>query len=106
MPICVVKCMVSSCNSEALQSVVTVTIPVQDELRLVAMVRQDWLRLQLQALRDMVAQCLNKDPEARPTAADLLKHKFFKVRLAINAHLQSKTAFVYYACKALFDSNR
>ncbi len=29
----------------------------------------------------MVGKCLDKNPEARPTAADLLKHKFFKVSI-------------------------
>lgn len=32
----------------------------------------------MQALREVVGKCLDKDPEVRPTAADLLKHKFFK----------------------------
>ena len=32
------------------------------------------------AMRDIVAKCLVKDPARRPTAAQLLEHKFFKVR--------------------------
>ena len=35
----------------------------------------------VQAMRDIVAKCLVKDPSKRPTAAQLLDHKFFKVRL-------------------------
>jgi len=35
----------------------------------------------VQALREVVGKCLDKNPEARPTAADLLKHKFFKVSI-------------------------
>ena len=37
-----------------------------------------WL-LVAQAMRDIVAKCLMKDPSRRPTAAQLLDHKFFKV---------------------------
>lgn len=32
-----------------------------------------------QAMRDIVAKCLVKDQSKRPTAAQLLEHKFFKV---------------------------
>ena len=35
----------------------------------------------MQAMRDIVAKCLVKDPAKRPTAAQLLEHKFFKVRI-------------------------
>ena len=34
----------------------------------------------VQALQDLVAQCLQTDPKARPSACRILKHKFFKVR--------------------------
>ena len=33
----------------------------------------------VQAMRDIVAKCLVKDPSKRPTASQLLDHKFFKV---------------------------
>ena len=36
----------------------------------------------MQAMRDIVAKCLVKDPSKRPTAAQLLDHKFFKVDIA------------------------
>jgi serine/threonine-protein kinase OSR1/STK39 len=36
------------------------------------------------AMRDIVARCLQKDPRERPTAAQLLEHKFFKT--AHDAH--------------------
>jgi len=35
----------------------------------------------LQAMRELVAQCLQKDPAKRPSASALLESKFFKVRL-------------------------
>ena len=38
--------------------------------------------LSWQAMRDIVAKCLVKDLTKRPTAAQLLEHKFFKVRAA------------------------
>ena len=31
----------------------------------------------VKALREVVSSCLDKDPEARPTAAKLLQHRFF-----------------------------
>lgn len=31
------------------------------------------------AMRDVVSRCLQKDPRLRPTASQLLEHKFFKV---------------------------
>ena len=39
----------------------------------------------MQALQDLVAQCLQQDPKARPSACKILKHKFFKVRRNDNA---------------------
>ena len=33
----------------------------------------------VQAMRDIVAKCLVKDPTKRPSATQLLDHKFFKV---------------------------
>ena len=35
--------------------------------------------LLMQAMRDIVGKCLMKDPSKRPTAQQLLEHKFFKV---------------------------
>jgi serine/threonine protein kinase len=33
-----------------------------------------------QHMRDVVARCLQKDPTMRPTATELLQHRFFKVQ--------------------------
>ena len=35
----------------------------------------------MQAMRDIVGKCLIKDASKRPSAAQLLEHKFFKVSL-------------------------
>ncbi len=32
-----------------------------------------------QHMRDVVTRCLQKDPKQRPSATELLQHKFFKV---------------------------
>ena len=42
--------------------------------------------LAVQAMRDIVAKCLVKDAHKRPTAAQLLDHKFFKVHVNQAAH--------------------
>ena len=34
-------------------------------------------------MRDIVAKCLVKDTSKRPTATQLLEHKFFKVRATV-----------------------
>ena len=36
-------------------------------------------------MRDIVAKCLVKDANKRPTAAQLLEHKFFKVMTSQHA---------------------
>lgn len=41
-----------------------------------------------QAMRELVTKCLVKDPTKRPTAAQLLDHKFFKtVGLCVHVHV-------------------
>lgn len=40
-----------------------------------------------QAMRDIVAKCLVKDLAKRPTAAQLLEHKFFKARASATGAL-------------------
>ena len=34
----------------------------------------------VQALQDLISKCLSKDPMDRPSAAELLRHRFWKVR--------------------------
>lgn len=38
-----------------------------------------------QPMRDVVARCLQKDPTMRPTATELLQHRFFKVGAVVGA---------------------
>jgi serine/threonine protein kinase len=35
-------------------------------------------------MRNIIARCLQKNPNDRPTATELLQDKFFKVRLFVN----------------------
>ncbi len=56
------------------------------------------------AMRDIVAKCLVKDPARRPTAAQLLDHKFFKVLplfvLCVRTSLLRSVAARHVGCLA------
>ncbi len=48
----------------------------------------------VQNMREVVSRCLQKDPNKRPTASQLLEHRFFKVRCFLKYH----TLFAWLEC--------